>query len=67
MKTAKFTALFLIAFLVGFVVGEVSAWRNVNQMLTVGFTVTDPDGFEVERFAEFPVLERFAYWTTQEK
>lgn len=59
----------------GYEVGRESH-QNVNDLLTVGYTLVDPDGYEVSNFEEgiSTVLERWSewsrvgcYWTKQEK
>lgn len=51
----------------GYQVGRTSH-QNLNDLLSVGFTLTDQDGYEVERFEEgISTVPVWSYWTTRPK
>lgn len=39
----------ILCFAAGYMIGQDSV-QNANDLLSVGFTITDPEGFEIRRF-----------------
>jgi hypothetical protein len=60
-----YCAAVLVCLVVGYSLGR-SSHQNVNDLISVGYTVTDPDGYQCERWDEGIAIDR-GYWTTTPK
>ena len=49
--------IMFLTFALGFVAGSFTGWmtgdQSANALLDAGFSIVDPDGYEVERFDEW--------------